>query len=91
MKSLPGTAQHLQLDQAAVYRIHVQGRLDPHWTAWFGTMNLTVKVEEGYPVSKLVGQVRDQAALYGLLARIRDLGLPLLLVECVSKLIPERK
>jgi hypothetical protein len=54
-----------------MYRIEVQGRLDESWTSWFDDMTITT----------LSGVVADQAALHGLLARIRDLGLPLLSVQ----------
>jgi hypothetical protein len=62
------------------YEIHLQGRLDPRWTAWFDGMTLTA-LDDGTTV--IHGQVIDQAALHGLLARLRDLGLPLLSVTQV--------
>ena len=57
------------------YRIRVQGRLDPRWSSWFDGMSLT-RGEDGSTV--LRGPVGDQAALHGLLERVRDLGLTLL-------------
>lgn len=59
------------------YEIHVQGRLDPRWTAWFEGMTLTAG---GDGTAVIRGRVPDQAALHGLLTRLRDLGLPLLSV-----------
>jgi hypothetical protein len=65
-----------------VYEIRVKGHLDsPHWSQWFGDM--TIKVEENGETT-LSGPVTDQAALHGLLAKVRDLGLPLLSVNRVE-------
>jgi hypothetical protein len=72
----------LSLDQSANYKIQVQGRLDPKWIGLFNNMELTTEHDEsGNLVSTLKGLVNDQAALYGLLNQIRDLGLPLLAVN----------
>lgn len=63
------------------YEIRVQGTLDAQWAAWFeGWTMCTTDCEE----TVLTGLVRDQPALFGLLARIRDLGLPLLLVRRID-------
>jgi hypothetical protein len=68
-------------DQPATYRIQVQGRLDAQWSDWFD--GFTVEADsEGR--TTLVGQVADQPALHGILAKISNLTLPLLLVERVS-------
>jgi hypothetical protein len=72
----------LRLDQPATYKIIVQGRLDKSWADWFGGMTIQVRKEEGNRVcTTLTGRVRDQAELHGLLARTRDLCLPLLEVQ----------
>jgi hypothetical protein len=69
-------------DQPATYCIKVQGRLDPSWANWFRAAAIEVtRGPDQLPVTTLVGEVADQAALYGWLSRLRDLGLPLLLVE----------
>ncbi len=60
------------------YVIKVQGCLGDDWAEWFGGLELTTD-EQGCTV--LTGPIPDQAALYGLLARLRDLGLPLVSVE----------
>ena len=60
-----------------IYQIRVKGHLDNHWSAWFDGMTITNQ-PNGEAV--LVGPLVDQAALHGLLSRIRDLGLPLLAV-----------
>ena len=59
------------------YEIRLQGRLDERWAAWFDGM--TLEAEPG-GVTVLRGEVADKAALHGLLARLRDLGLPLISV-----------
>jgi hypothetical protein len=66
-----------QPDGPRRYEIRLRGRLDPRWTAWFDGMTLTV-VDDG--TTALRGPVTDQAALHGLLQKVRDLGLPLLSV-----------
>lgn len=60
------------------YRVRVRGHLDPPWTVWFDELTLT-QTDDG--TTELVGPLSDQSALYGLLARLRDLGATLLLVE----------
>lgn len=60
---------------ATVYQIQVQGEIDVRWSDWFGGLKIT-PLPNGDTL--LTGPVRDQSALHGLLARIRDLGLPLL-------------
>ena len=60
------------------YRIRVRGHLDDRWADWFGGLVIQ-RQDDGTTV--LVGPVVDQAALHGVLARIRDLGLPLLAVN----------
>jgi hypothetical protein len=63
------------------YEIRLIGRLDPRWAAWFDGMSLTTE-SDGTTV--LIGPVTDQAALHGLLRRVRDLGLPLVSVTPVA-------
>ena len=59
------------------YRIKIKGWLEPKWSYWFEGMEITY--EKNYTL--MTGPVKDQSALHGLLNRIRDLNLPLLLVE----------
>ena len=59
------------------YIITIQGHLDEQWSVWFEGMTIT-NAANGEAV--LAGPVRDQAALHGLLIKIRDLGLPLIAV-----------
>lgn len=78
--------RRLRLDQPATYQIKVQGRLDEGWSAWFDGMSTTVESGDDRPtVTTLTGAVADQVALYGLLSRVRDLGLPLLLVQYMTQ------
>lgn len=60
------------------YRIHVGGHLDDHWSDWFGGLSIQ-RQDDG--TTLLVGPIADQAALHGVIARIRDLALPLLAVN----------
>lgn len=64
--------------QPAVYRIHVRGHLDPAWSTWFDNMTIT---EVGGGATDLTGPLTDQAALFGLIAGLCDLGATLPLVE----------
>lgn len=63
------------------YEIRVQGCLDPRWSAWFDGMNLSHDTDGTTVVD---GPVVDQAALHGLLARLRDIGVPLISVTRVE-------
>jgi hypothetical protein len=64
-----------------LYRIRVKGHLDPEWSEWLDNMAITQE-EEG--TTTLSGPVVDQAALHGLLIKIRDLGLVLITVESIE-------
>ena len=57
------------------YRIRLQGRLDARWSEWLDGMEITY---DNDGITVLSGPVLDQSALHGLLARLRDLGLPLI-------------
>ena len=63
--------------QPVVYEIRIKGHLGSQWTDWFGGLTITLE-EDG--VTILTGPVVDQAALYGLLRKVRDLGMPLVSV-----------
>jgi hypothetical protein len=66
---------------AGRYEIRVKGHLGPRWAARFDGMTLT---RDGDGTTVIHGRVVDQAALHGLLARVRDLGIPLLSVTQVE-------
>ena len=57
------------------YELRVGGHLDEHWSAWFGDLTL-IREDDG--TTLLRGPIADQAELHGLLAKVRDLGVPLL-------------
>ena len=67
--------------QQMVYQIRIKGHLAQHWTDWFGGLTITLE-EDGETL--LTGPVVDQAALHGLLKKVRDLGMPLLSVVPVN-------
>ena len=63
------------LDRPMVYQIRIEGHLGPRWTDWFGDVTITL---EDNGETLLTCPVVDQAALHGLLRKIRDLGMPLI-------------
>ena len=67
--------------QPMVYQIRIKGHLGREWTDWFGGLTITL---EDNGETLLTGPVVDQAALYGVLRKVRDVGMPLLSVICVK-------
>jgi hypothetical protein len=65
----------------ARYELRVDGHLDDHWTAWFDDLTL---IRENDGTTTLRGLVPDQAALHGLLVKVRDLGATLISVELID-------
>jgi hypothetical protein len=63
------------------YQITIQGHLDRYWSSWFDGLRITHEVNG---TTTLAGPLADQAALHGVLIRIRDLGLPLVAVSTVA-------
>jgi hypothetical protein len=74
----PAPEEH---DQPARYEIRIKGYLDDRWAAWFDGPTIT---REDNGNTLLTGAVTDQAALHGLLRKVRDLGTPLLSVMRVT-------
>ena len=66
---------------AQYYEIRLKGQLDSQWTDWFECLIITPE-EDGNTL--LTGPVADQAALHGLLKKVRDMGLPLISVNSVE-------
>ena len=63
------------------YQIRVKGRLERRWERWFDGLQLSID----HDTTMLEGSLADQAALYGVLLKIRDLGLPLLSVQRLAR------
>ena len=68
----PGVTDSTGIPQ---YEIHVEGHLGPRWTAWFDGLTVTARTDG---TTVLRGPVVDQAALHGVLQKLRDAGIPLL-------------
>lgn len=69
-------------NQPTVYQIRIKGQLDSQWSDWFS--GLTISLDDGDTL--MTGPVSDQAALYGLLKKVRDLGMPLVSVVQIQVL-----
>jgi len=67
--------------EARRYEIRLAGHLDAHWASWFDGLAVS---HQGDGTTVISGSVADQAALHGLLQRVRDLGLPLVSVTQVD-------
>ena len=65
-------------DQPTCYQIRIEGHLGKQWAAWFEGLTITLEANGD---TLLTGVVVDQAALYGLLRKTRDLGMPLVSVN----------
>jgi hypothetical protein len=68
-------------DQPGRYEIRLKGHIDNRWAGWFDGLTIT---REEHGDTLLTGPVVDQAALHGLLRKVRDLGLPLVSVMHVA-------
>jgi hypothetical protein len=67
--------------EEAQYRLREQGTLPPQWSAWFEGLSISHEAPDD---TVLAGKVADQAALYGVISRVRDLGLTLVAIERVD-------
>ncbi len=74
-------------DDHTIYRIEVKGILDQKWAEWFDGFTITYRDETN---TLLIGKIRDQSALHGLLANIRDLGLTLVSINTAEN-APQRR
>jgi hypothetical protein len=82
---------HAGRHEPGLYEIRLEGRLHERWLAWFDGMTLTSVPDTGAPeqgnagvITVLRGPVADQAALHGILARLRDFGMPLISVVRIA-------
>ena len=71
-------AGQLEANQPQRYAIRVKGHLDQRWAEWLAGLTIT---QAGDGTTLLAGPLADQAALHGVLNKIRDLGLPIILVQ----------
>jgi hypothetical protein len=71
-----------EFDKPGIYHIRVKGTLEQRWSDWFDGFAITPQAGDE---TLLTGPVADQSALHGLLSKVRDLGLPLLLVKREEK------
>lgn len=76
----------IDFNQPAVYQVCVEGQLDCSWAEWFGGMTIAPQANGD---TVLTGAVVDQAALYGLLKKVRDLGMALVSVNRVNSCASE--
>jgi hypothetical protein len=76
--SRPSTADR---HEPGRYEIRLKGHLDGRWAAWFDGLSLS---READGTTIIHGPIADQAALHGLLGKVRDTGLPLVSVTCVE-------
>jgi hypothetical protein len=67
--------------QSLVYQIRIKGHLGREWTDWFEGLTITL---EDNGETLLTGPVVDQAALHGVLKKVRDVGMPLFSINCVT-------
>lgn len=76
-------------DPSSLYRIQIRGKLKEDWSAWFDEMIIEFVIgTDEKPITTLTGVLADQSALYGVLNKVRDLGLTLLAVERIT---PDRE
>ena len=67
------------------YEIKVKGHLDEQWSPWFEDLTITAGFSKnGTPITTLTGRLVDQAALHGVLAKIRDINMPLISVTQIE-------
>lgn len=77
----------ISIDQPGIYRICLRGRLSDGACRRFSDMSLTIDIDKSdVVITTLLGEIADQAALHGILARIRDLGVPIIEVTLIRPL-----
>ncbi len=68
----------------STYEICVKGHLDERWVSWFEGFTIAHAFQGGTPVTKLSGTIADQAALHGVLVKLRDIGIPILSFNLIN-------
>ena len=85
-----GTFKHIRTEadptQPAIYKIRVECHLDDQWADWLGGMTI---IQEENGDTLLTGPIADQAALFGLLKKVRDLGLSLVSLNRIEPCKPD--
>jgi hypothetical protein len=77
--------QRLNMYDSAVFRIQIQGELSENWCDYIGAQAMSIGQDEaGVPLTTLISEPMDQAALIGLINSLNALGLPLISVEQVN-------
>ena len=68
-----------------IYQIKVKGHLDEQWCEWFEGLEITTSISgDGLPLTTITGAIQDQAALHGVIAKIRDIHMPLISVNPIE-------
>lgn len=73
--------KNMSLNKSPNYVIRIQGHFDPSWTAWFDDFSITCEPDGD---TLLIGYIPDQAALYGLITRLQNMGITLLSVNQIE-------
>ena len=76
-----GSNKEYEGEKTVMYQIRLRGHLDKQWADWFASMTIALTTDGD---TVLTGPIADQAALHGLLKKVRDLGLPLLSVQAIE-------
>ena len=85
---MTGTTRiHGDRQEGGRYEIRLKGHLDTRWAAWFDGLSL---IHDGDGTTVIHGPIADQAALHGLLQKVRDVGLPLVSVQRVADDPPDQ-
>ena len=86
MSRPPGAAGPVDPDRPAHYELRVRGVLDRRWSGWFDGLQVS---SDASGQTLIAGPVVDQAALHGLIEKVRDLGLPLISVTQTPAVRPQ--
>lgn len=71
--------------EEARYEISLKGHLDERWACQFGGMSIKNTLDlQGFPITVLSGTIVDQAALHGVITRIRDIGIPVISINRIA-------
>jgi hypothetical protein len=74
-------AERISMSSPAIYEIEIKGKVDVSWHDMLAGMNITTGESEGVTITTLVGKLKDQAALAGILQTVYEMKLPILSVQ----------